>query len=125
MESIGRLVALLAGAALTMWVGLSAVRSVGLPRGEPVALTRAGFVGVCALFNLWTRRAKSYERRDRSLAMYAPICLVALPGAWVTLVLLGFTAIDWGLGVDPLRGAFFMSGSSLFPLGLDAPPDVP
>ena len=39
MATIGRLVAVLAGTGLSLWVLLSAVRAVVLPRGEVVLLT--------------------------------------------------------------------------------------
>src|SRR4051794_31981371 len=96
----GRLVAVLAGSALSIWVLLAAIRTFVLPRGEGVALTRWVFVGVRAVFDLRLKRAKTYEQRDHALALYAPIALVALPFSWVTLVLAGFTAIFWGLGID-------------------------
>jgi hypothetical protein len=123
--TFGRLVAVLGGGAVGIWVLLAAVRTVVLPRGEPVMLTRWVFVAMRSLFNLWVRRAKTYEERDRSLAMYAPMSLVALPFVWVTLVVAGFTGIHWGLGVNPLREAFYLSGSSLLTLGFSIPPDLP
>jgi hypothetical protein len=83
------------------------------------------FVAVRAVFRLPEKRAKTFEQRDRALALYAPISLVALPFTWVTLVVAGFTAIFWGFGIDPLREAFYLSGSSLLTLGITAPPDLP
>jgi hypothetical protein len=125
MGTFGRLVAVIGGGAVGVWVLLAAVRTVVLPRGEPVLLTRWVFVGMRSVFDLWGRRAKTYEDRDRSLAMYAPMSLVALPFVWVSLVVSGFTAIVWGLGVNPLREAFYLSGSSLLTLGFSVPPDLP
>ena len=93
MGTFGRLVAVLGGGAVGIWVLLAAVRTVVLPRGEPVLLTRWVFVAMRSLFNLWVRRAKTYEERDRSLAMYAPMSLVALPFVWVTLVVAGFALL--------------------------------
>ena len=104
MAELGRLAAFIAGSALVLVVLLSAIRTVILPRGEPVLLTRAVFVSIRSIFNIWVRRAKTYEQRDRSYAMFSPIALVILPGVWVALVITGFTAIHWALGVDPLRG---------------------
>ena len=46
---------------------------------------------------------------------------MTLPGLWVALVLIGFTAIFWGTGVHPFTEAFATSGSSLFTLGFDRP----
>src|SRR5687768_12908218 len=103
---LGRLIAVLAGAAVALWVLQSAVRTIVLPRADPVRLTRSVFLGVRWIFDLRLKRAKTYEQRDHALALYAPATLVALPWTWVTLVLGGFTAVFWGLGVDPLREAF-------------------
>ena len=125
METYGRLVAVLGGSAVAIWVLLSAVRTVVVPRADPVALTRWVFVGMRSVFDLWGRRAKSYEQRDHSLALYAPITLVALPGTWVILVMAAFTAINWGLGINPLHEAFYLSGSSLLTLGIHQPTNVP
>ena len=72
MGTFGRLVAEIGGGAVAVWVLLAAVRTVVVPRGDPVMLTRWVFVGMRSIFNLWGRRAKTYEDRDRSLAMYAP-----------------------------------------------------
>ena len=49
-----------------------------LPRGEPVLLTRAVFISVRRIFDLRLKRAKSYEERDRAMALYSPISLVLL-----------------------------------------------
>ena len=80
------------------------------------------FVSIRSIFNIWVRRAKTYEQRDRSFAMFSPIALVILPGVWVALVIIGFTGIHWALGVDPLREAFYLSGSSLLTLGFEPAP---
>ncbi len=120
-----RVLAFTGGSVVVLVVLLSAVRTVILPRGEPVLLTRVVFVSLRAVFDLFGRRAKTYQQRDRSLALYSPIGLVLLPGSWVALVILGFTAVDWGLGVDPLRSAFYLSGSAMLTLGFDLPPSLP
>jgi hypothetical protein len=120
-----RIVAVAAGSALVVWTVLSAVRAVILPRGEIVALSRAVFVALRWVFNRITRPAKSYESRDRAMAMYAPIGLLCLAASWVVLVIAGFTLVYWGLGVDPFRQAFVESGSSLLTLGFVKPDDLP
>ena len=117
MEDLGRAAAVVLGAAVALWVLAGAVRTVVLPRGEPVALTRAVFVAVRALFGLRLKRVQTYRERDRVMARYAPVSLIVLPGVWVALVALGFTGVFWGLGVDPLVKAFELSGSSLLTLG--------
>jgi hypothetical protein len=125
METFGRLAAGLGGGVLVFWVLFAALRTVVLPRGEVVLLTRWVFVAIRSVFGVWVRRGKTYEAGDRALAMYAPVSLVALPFMWVTLVIVGFTSINWSLGIDPLRRAFFLSGSSVLTLGTETPPDLP
>jgi hypothetical protein len=62
-----------------------------------------------------------FERRDRILGAYAPLGLIATLGAWLTLVLAGFTLIFWGTDHAGWRAAFDLSGSSLFTLGFKRP----
>jgi hypothetical protein len=121
MSTVGRAAAFLAGAWLALWVLGGAIRTVILPRGEPVALTRATFIAMRKLFDLRLKRVESFQARDRVMARYSPISLIVLPGVWVALVLLGFTGVFWGLGVDPLERAFDVSGSSLLTLGYALP----
>ena len=59
------------------------------------------------------------------LALYGPLCLILLPFVWITLMIIGFTLILWGLNVEPLRQAFILSGSSIFTLGFAAPTSLP
>ena len=125
MEDVGRVAAFVAGAVLAAWVVSSALRTVVLPRGEVVGLTRFVFQVTRAGFNLWTKQADTYEERDRRMARYAPVALLLLPLVWVALVIVGFMGVFWGLGVDPLRQAFYESGSSLLTLGFVAPSDLP
>jgi hypothetical protein len=111
-----------------VWVGavfLSAVTTVVVPRGVPVRLTRAVFLAMRRLFELRSRFADTYEERDRAMALYAPLTLIALPVVWVSLTLLGYTAMYRALGVRPLRQAFVESGSSLLTLGFVRAEDLP
>lgn len=121
MTIVGRATVFLAGGALVFWVLAGAVRTVILPRGEPVALTRAVFLAIRRWFDLRVKGVSDYEERDRRMALYAPVSLIVLPGVWVALVLVGFTGVFWGLGVDPVTRAFDVSGSSLLTLGYALP----
>src|SRR6185436_6416983 len=87
------------------------------PRSAPVRLTKAVFGTSRSLFNLWTRRATSYEERDRAMALYAPITLLVLPAVWLVLVLLGYMGMFWATGAESWGIAFRDSGSSLLTLG--------
>jgi hypothetical protein len=121
MGTVGRPLAGIAGGVLAFWVMMGAVRTVILPRGEAVSLTRFVFIAVRKVFDLRLRKADDYVERDRRMALYSPVSLIVLPGVWVVLVMVGFTGIFWGLGVDPIDRAFDVSGSSLLTLGYALP----
>ncbi|MGA9531636.1 MAG: hypothetical protein WBR18_02870 [Anaerolineales bacterium] len=112
-----RLLSDLLGATLIAITISAAIRTFVLPRGADVWLTRWVFRGIHWVFRLRASRVHSYAERDHVMAMFAPTALLVLPLAWVTLVLIGFTAIFWGIGVQPLYLAFRASGSSLLTLG--------
>src|SRR5687768_6405699 len=105
------------GASLVAGTLSAAVRAVVVPRGTPVLLTRIVFSGMRKLFDLWGKRAKTYEDRDRAMALYAPLSLLSLAFVWLVLVQIGYTAMFWAIGINPVRDAFRLSGSSMFTLG--------
>lgn len=113
---------LVAGIAVAAATVLSAIVTVVVPRGVPVRLTRAVFLFSRKLFELRSALFRhDYERRDRSMALYAPVTLIALAFVWLTLVLAGFTAIFYALSDDlSWSYAFEASGSSLMTLGFVA-----
>jgi hypothetical protein len=113
-----------AGATLTALALLSAVRSMILPRGVPSKLARSVFIWTRVVFWLRMGRTASYERRDRVMAMFAPIALLALLTSWLLCAVVGFTGIYLGTGVRPLRAAFEISGSSMFTLGTATSPHL-
>jgi hypothetical protein len=110
--------------ALVAAVVASAQRTVILPRAVPSRLTRAVFLGMQSLYDVRLRRARSYEDRDRVMATYAPLSLLALLVVWLAAVYLAFVGIFWALGV-PASRALAVSGSSLTTLGFDHPPGLP
>jgi len=112
-----RALAFVLGVALVFRTLLSAIRTFVLPRSADDILSRAVFLVVRRIFDLRLRWARSYQQRDRVLAIYAPVALLVLPGVWLILVLIGYTGVYWALGVDQWRAAFLVSGSSLLTLG--------
>ena len=124
MTALRLIVAALGGIAAA-WVLLSAIRTVVLPRAADVTLTHSVFHSIRLLFTMWAKRKGTYEDRDRVMALQSPVALMALAGAWALGVILSFAAVFWGLGVDPLRRAFVVSGSSFTTLGFAPPNDVP
>lgn len=111
----------LVGAVVVIRTLLSAVRTVVVPRSEYSWLTRAHFVTLRRLLRPFTRASRPFVRRDRVMALYAPLGLLMLPGVWLVLIIAGFSAIFWGCGVEPLGEAFVLSGSSITTLGFARP----
>jgi hypothetical protein len=110
----------LVGAAIVVATVLSAAQTLAVPRATPLWITRWVFVGVGLAFTP-ARRLGDYRRRDRALALYAPLSLLTLPLVWLTFVLAGFTLVYLALGQD-LGDAILESGSSLLTLGFREPP---
>jgi hypothetical protein len=113
------------GLSVAVGVLRSAIRTVVLPRSEVVPLTRAVFAGLRKVFDMFARDKRTYDERDRVMALFAPVGLMLLAASWALCVILAFTLVFWGLGVDPLRQAFVTSGSSFTTLGFAPPRDLP
>jgi hypothetical protein len=113
------------GALLVVTTVLSAIMTLVVPRALPVLITRWVFSGIRALFRLRGGRARSFEARDRDLALYGPISLFSLAATWLVLTGTGYTLMFWSLGVRPPRAALVLSGSSIYTLGFSAPPNLP
>jgi hypothetical protein len=112
-----RVAVFVAGVAIVAATFGSAVRTVILPRAIPSKLSRTVFIVMRMIFRLFTTRATTYERRDRIMAPYAPLSLLALLVTWVWLVLAAYTLMFWAMGGSTWREAIVLSGSSIFTLG--------
>ncbi|GGG45938.1 hypothetical protein [Hymenobacter glacieicola] len=109
--------AFLAGIFLVIVTLSAAIRSFVLPRNETVLLNALVFRGVRFFFDLAAGLSRTYSRRDRIEAHYAPVALVALPVVWLGVICAGFTLIYWGLGERDWLDCYQLSGSSLLTLG--------
>ena len=101
-------------------VVFSAIRTFVVPRGDNDALSRFAFRTILKLFQLVASPSRSYEERDRVMAYYGPIALIALPAFWLVLLAASYAAMFWAIGLPPGE-AFVVSGSSLLTLGFDRP----
>lgn len=122
--TIAQVAAVIGGVSVVIWTLLSTVKTVVVPRAYASPLTRIYFRVLRRVFALFASPRRPYEARDHVMALFAPLGLVMLPGLWVALVISGFTAIFWGVGVHPLSEAFVTSGSSLLTLGFVRPDGV-
>ncbi len=110
------------GALVVAATVLSAIETVVVPRAYQTVLTTVHFRLLLRLFRLLAGPRRSFEWRDRIMALYAPVALIFLPGLWVVLMMAGFTCIFWATGIHPVSEAFVTSGSSLLTLGFVRPP---
>jgi hypothetical protein len=117
VDTLNHLLAFAAGLLVVGYVLVSALRTFVLPRGDNVWLTRVTFGVVLWFFRLRTRKAQTYEQRDRIMALFAPFALLVLPVIWLVLILAGYTLMFWAVGVRDFYTAFSTSGSSLLTLG--------
>lgn len=107
-----------AGFAIVIWTLGSAITVVVLPRGTRSAIGTVVFGVVGGLFKFIAGRRRTYEAGDRTLALWAPVALMAIVAVWLVFVLGGFTLMFWAL--EPSAGvaeAYGLSGSSLTTLG--------
>lgn len=119
--TVVRVLLFLLGLTVVIAVIGSAVQTVLIPRGIPARISRFVFLTMRGLFRLRARPGLSYAKRDRVMALYAPVSLLVLLTVWIALVLGGYTLMYWAVGERPLREAFELSGSSITTLGFDHP----
>src|SRR5262245_57494062 len=127
IDTLLRILAFLVGFAIVAGTVISAIRTFVLPRSAPDMLTRIIFLTVRDLFSLIEKRATTYEQRDRILAIYAPLSLLAMPPTWLICVMIGYSGMFWAVGGHTWYEAFRLSGSSLLTLGfmpLERLPDL-
>ena len=109
----------LAGLAIVILTLFSALSTFVLPRAARSQLNRIVFGLLRRIFEFILRFAKTFEQRDAIMAYYAPIGVMLLLPVWYFLILLGYAAMYWALGVDQAFAALRLSGSSLFTLGFE------
>ncbi|MHB8670968.1 MAG: hypothetical protein ACYDAD_10510 [Acidimicrobiales bacterium] len=113
--------ALALGVVLVIGTWASLVSALVVPRGYSSRL--AGFVGrrlIGGSFKLAADRLRSYEAKDRVLALWGPLWLLSLFVVWLFGFFLGFGLILWPLRHGSFGGALRESGSSLLTLGIDS-----
>jgi hypothetical protein len=115
-----RILTFTAGTALVTWTLLSAIRTVILPRSAQSVIAAVLFRSIRQPFRWLANEGKTFEFRDRVMALFAPVTLVALSGVWLALIGTGYILMFWSLDTSSLGAAFHLSGSSLTTLGFAA-----
>jgi hypothetical protein len=112
-----RVLLFLLGAGVVLFTVRSVVRTFLVPRALSGTIGRAVFVAVRRVFRLWARDSRPYADRDRVMAFYAPVGLLALLVVWVAFLVAGFATMFFALGGNSLLESLALAGSSLFTLG--------
>jgi hypothetical protein len=120
MQILVRLLIFTAGLVTVILTLSSALSTFVLPRAARSQLNRMVFGLLRYFFDFLLHFAKSYHRRDSVMAYYAPLGLLLLVPTWYVLILLGYTAMYWSLGVGAFVTSLRLSGSSLFTLGFES-----
>ena len=100
-----RVLAFAAGLWMLQAVLRSAVRTVVVPRGEPVLLTRMVFLTMRALYVPLAGRHRDPEQRHATLARYAPMSLLVLAFVWAASVIIAFVPMQWAVSDSTLVAA--------------------
>jgi hypothetical protein len=116
--------------------GLLAIGTVLLDAFETIILPRraSGKVRLTRLFYVLTwrpwaavvSRYRNRRLRETGFSFYGPLSLLFLIALWAVGLLFGFALMFWGLGtalhdqlgLHPLHSAIYLSGTTLFTLGL-------
>ena len=88
-----------------------------LTRAARSQLNRVVFGVMRRIFDFILQFANTYERRDAIMAYYSPLSLIMLVPVWYALILAGYAAMYWSLGVGDWFADIRYSGSSLLTLG--------
>lgn len=119
---------LAAGILCLLYALLDAFQTVILPRRPSGAfrLTGAFYVATWTPWKFFALRIHHPRKRETMLSIYGPLSLVLLIAVWAVAVMVGFALIFYGLGspfhdpllLEPLHSDFYVSGTTLFTLGL-------
>lgn len=125
MDSVLHGFEVLAGLFLIAYVGWDVFNSVVLPRPTPSVYRISRNVTRTA-WTVWraqARRLTDPDRRERWLAIFAPLIVLVLLAAWVAVLILGFGLLDLAFAGDfkppitSLGSGLYMASTSLFTIG--------
>ena len=117
-----QVVAAVIGAFIVLATGWSVLGTLVVPRRIRSRIPRMVFIVNRSVFHFVADKTSSYERRDRILAVQAPVQLIGQVVAWLALYQLGFGLLMWPfVGNGDLGSAMEQAGSALCTLGFLVP----
>ena len=119
---------LILGILCLLYALLDAFQTVILPRRPSGAfrLTGAFYAATWTPWKFLALHVHKPRKRETILSIYGPLSLVLLIAVWAAAVMVGFALIYYGIGspfhdpllLHPLHSDFYVSGTTLFTLGL-------
>src|SRR5580658_619558 len=110
------------GGAIVAATAWSILVTLVVPRRVRSTIPRFVFLVNHSVFRFLADRTRSYEHRDRVLAIQAPVQLVAQVVTWLALFELGFGLLLWPIiGSGGIGAALEQAGSALCTLGYLVP----
>ena len=125
MDIFVHILVFLLGLGIVIGTFFSALSTFVLPRSASSRLNRILFSLLRRLFEVLMRFVKTFEKKDAIFAYYAPIGLILLVPTWYVLMIIGYAALYWSLGVGDFYTDIRLSGSSLLTLGFAASESFP
>jgi len=117
-----RVIGAVIGGAIVVTAAWSVLATVVVPRRIRSHVTRYVALANRGVFKFFGDLAGSYERRDRVLAIQAPVQIIGQIVAWLALYQLGFGLLLWPfVGDAGLGGAMEQAGSAICTLGYFSP----
>jgi hypothetical protein len=116
-----RVLAGVIGASIVLATAWSVLGTLVVPRRVRSNIPRMVFIVNSSVFRFFADKTRSYEHRDRILAVQAPVQLIAQVVAWLALYQLGFGLLMWSFGNGGLGSAMEQAGSALCTLGYLVP----
>ena len=116
-----RVLAGVIGASIVLATAWSVLGTLVVPRHVRSHIPRVVFIVNSSVFRFLADKTRSYEHRDRILAVQAPVQLIGQVVAWLALYELGFGLLMWSFGNSGLGSAMEQAGSALCTLGYLVP----
>lgn len=113
-----RVIGLVLGIVIVLGTGMSVFTTLVVPRASSSRLSRTVLRVFGGVVKPVVRRRRSYEAKDRVMAVIGPMGLVALFTIWISLIIVGFGLLMWWAGPFSLAHGLAISGSSVFTLGV-------
>jgi hypothetical protein len=112
-------VCLVAGIVVVVGTLWSVFSTLIVPRSNTSHLLRAVAEVITGVARPMRRRLRTYEARDRLMAIVGPLSMISLFIAWLVLLIIGFGLITfWVSDGTGFGHALAISGSSVFTLGV-------